>query len=98
MKEIREKRKEPGRLNNKELTTMLKYKRRKTDKKLPTKKNDMLTLYRHWYTEGQPLFCPSPASSPNVSDAESDMEISVADNDDVADDDDVDIVVPMEQV
>ena len=92
VQEIRQKRKEPSDLNNKELTTMLKYKRRKTDRKLPTKKQDMLSLYHHWYTEGQPFFRPSPVCSPNVSDAESDMEMSVVD------DDDVDIVIPIEKV
>ena len=92
VQEIRQKRKEPSDLNNKELTTMLKYKRRKTDRKLPTKKQDMLSLYHHWYTEGQPFFRPSPVCSPNVSDAESDMEMSVVDNNDV------DIVIPIEKV
>ena len=70
MNKIRIKRKKPSSMTNKEFTTMLRYKGQKSDRKLLTKKVEMLSLYHLWYTEGQPIHRPSPTCSPAVSDAE----------------------------
>ena len=48
---------------------MLRYKRRKGDK-LPTKKDEMLSVFFNWYTPNNPIYRESPTVSPVVYDAE----------------------------
>ena len=78
---IQNKRKSTDDFLNKELTILLRFKKRKTNPKLPTKKSEMLHLYHKWYNQTLPSFCLSPSSSHIVSKAE-EMNASNGDNED----------------
>ena len=79
VKKIREKNKSCETLKSHELTALLKFKKRKSDKALPIKKKDKQELYRMWY-EG-PNRRDTPPSTPNVSDSENDETSNTSDED-----------------
>ena len=60
-------------LLDKVLTVLLRYKKRKTNPKLPIKKSEILSLYHKWYTPNLLTFQVSPPNSPALSDVDNKM-------------------------
>ena len=60
-------------MSNKDLNTILKSLRRNGDKRLPTKKNEMLRTYEEW-KERKPLEFDSDGESLSGSDSENDID------------------------